>query len=354
MFSRSQNKEIIKKSIEIASYSNFICIFAKEKTSKMKVTIYTNTERLPALTTNNYFHSKELMELCLHTPQLKPYMAVVMDDDGYTKAQLLAIERKRRSWVPPFFFSHVSIMGEGIYDEQPDNMLFSMMIDALTKHLQSRTLYIEVSNLSQKMFGYAPLRAAGYFPVKWMSVHNSLHSKTPEERIMKKQLQKVTNAQRKGIETHVVSTPEDFKQFSRLLRHHNWLKPRRFIPKDAFFKGMADEGRCKIFVSTYKGKTVGCSVYAYSEGDAYMWYSASRRKSYATLHPNAVTYWETIKYAHKDNCRHIHFMDVGLPFRRNPYRDFILSFGGKEVSSYRWFRISIRWVNKLASWLWRE
>jgi hypothetical protein len=47
-------------------------------------------------------------------------------------------------------------------------------------------------------------------------------------------------------------------------------------------------------------------------------------------------------------------MDVGLPFRRNPYRDFILSFGGKEVSTLRWFRISFRWLNKLASWLWRE
>jgi hypothetical protein len=47
-------------------------------------------------------------------------------------------------------------------------------------------------------------------------------------------------------------------------------------------------------------------------------------------------------------------MDVGLPFRHNPYRDFILSFGGKEVSTLRWFRINFRWANKLASWLWRE
>ena len=52
--------------------------------------------------------------------------------------------------------------------------------------------------------------------------------------------------------------------------------------------------------------------------------------------------------------QHIRFLDVGLPFRKNPYRNFILRFGGKEVSTYRWFRISIRWVNALASWLWRE
>ena len=117
---------------------------------------------------------------------------------------------------------------------------------------------------------------------------------------------------------------------------------------------MMDEGHCKILLTTYKGKTVGCSVMVYSEGDAYLWYTASRRKSYASLHPNGVTFWNSIRQAYKDNCQHIRFIDVGLPFRRNPYRDFILSFGGKEVSTLRWFRISFRWLNKLASWLWRE
>ena len=92
----------------------------------------------------------------------------------------------------------------------------------------------------------------------------------------------------------------------------------------------------------------------FNNGDAYLWYSASKRKSFAPLHPNAVTYWNTIKDAHADGYEHIRFMDVGLPFRKNIYRDFILRFGGKEVSTYRWFYISIRWINAIASWLWRE
>jgi hypothetical protein len=138
------------------------------------------------------------------------------------------------------------------------------------------------------------------------------------------------------------------------MRRHYWLKVRRYLPDNYFFRGMMETGHCKLLLTTYKGKTVGCSVVVYSEGDAYLWYSASRRKSFATLHPNAVTYWNTIRYVYKDGCQHIRFMDVGLPFRHNPYRDFILSFGGKEVSTLRWFRISFRWANKLASWLWRE
>jgi hypothetical protein len=47
-------------------------------------------------------------------------------------------------------------------------------------------------------------------------------------------------------------------------------------------------------------------------------------------------------------------MDVGLPFQKNPFREFILRFGGKEQSTYRWFRFGIRWINRLLTWLYRE
>lgn len=326
----------------------------------MKVSIHTDTVGMPALPDGSYFHSRELMELCLRTPRHKPYMAVVTDDNGQAIANLLAIERYRYAWMLPQLHRHVRILGEGTYRMMPNedapsrNVLFSMMLDALTRKLRNRALYMEVSHLSHKMFGYAPLRAAGYFPVRWMSIHNSHHSHAPKERISERQLQRVEAAMARGIETHVVDNDEDYKNFFRLLHHHYWFKPRRHIPADAFFKGMQEAGRCKMLITTYKGKTLGCAIYVYSDGDAYLWYSASRRKSYATLHPNAVTYWNTMRYTYNDGCQHIRFMDVGLPFRRNPYRDFILSFGGKEVSTFRWFRTRFAWANKLASWLWRE
>lgn len=326
----------------------------------MKVTIYTDTATLPTLPSGSYFHSRELMELCLRTPHHKPYMAVVVDDDGEVVANLLAVEQYRYAWMLPQLHRHVRILGEGVYRTKKDddpwskNMVFSMMLDALTRKVQNHILYMEVSHLSQKMFGYAPLRAVGYFPVRWMSIHNSHHSHAPEERISERQLQRIEAAMARGIETHEVESEEDYKHFFRLLHRHYWFKPRRYIPADDFFKEMQKAGRCKMLITTYKGKTLGCAIYVYSDGDAYLWYSASRRKSYATLHPNAVTYWNAIRYTYNDGCQHIRFMDVGLPFRHNPYRDFILSFGGKEVSTFRWFRTRLAWANKLASWLWRE
>lgn len=325
---------------------------------ELKVTIYTHTAELPAIPEGSYFHSPEMMALCEQTPRLKPYMAVVTDAEGTIVAHMLAIMRYRHSWFPPYLYTHVRVMGEGVYhvtDEQHNKQyLFGRMEEAITERLQNRVLYIEFSHLSQKMFGYKELKRMKYFHVKWMNIHNSLHSRTPEERITEKQMRRIEVAQERGATTKLVETPEEFSQFSKLLRRHNWMKPRRYLPDDAFFRGMMQSNHCKLFITKYHERVIGCCACVLSEGDMYLWYSASRRKSYAMLHPNAVTFWNAMKHAHKEGLQHFRFVDVGLPFRRNPYRDFILSFGGKEVTSYRWFRISIRWINSLASWWWRE
>ena len=109
-----------------------------------------------------------------------------------------------------------------------------------------------------------------------------------------------------------------------------------------------------MFLTKYKGKVIGCCACVFSGSNAYLWYSASLRKSYLRLHPSVLTVWHAIKYAHTHGYAHISFMDVGLPFQKNPYREFILQFGGKPVSTYRWFRFSFRWLNSLMSWLHRD
>ncbi len=315
-----------------------------------KVTIYEHHADLPALSASNYFHSPELMLLCEQTPRHKPFMAVVTDDSGQVLAHLLCIVRYKVSWLPPYLYTHARIYGNN-HCPAP---LFGMLMEALTARLSNRVLYFEVSNLSEKMFGYRELRHLNFFPIRWMSVHNSLHSRTPEERITSRQLQRVESGIHRGAVTTEAKTEEEFRAFSRLLRRHHWLKPRRYVPDDSFFRGMVESGHAKILITKVHDKVVGCSFTVYSERDAYLWYSAARRKSFAPYHPNAVTFWNTIRDVHAQGYDHIRFMDVGLPFRKNPYRDFILRYGGKEVSTYRWFRISIRWVNSLASWLWRE
>lgn len=49
-----------------------------------------------------------------------------------------------------------------------------------------------------------------------------------------------------------------------------------------------------------------------------------------------MTVWQAIIWAWKHNYAHIYFLDAGLPYPNNPFREFILRFGGKPVAKYRW------------------
>lgn len=319
-------------------------------------TIYSHLEELPAVSDANFFHSRQLFAISAKTPRMKPYMVVCADESGMVVSQLLSIVRYRTSILPPYFFMHCRVLGEGVYAESDwrKEDLFGEMLQAITKKMGCKTLYIEFSNLTQKTFGYKMFRQQGYFPVHWMSIHNSLHSRLPEERISEKMQQRIDTAYGRGVTTEEVKGEADFKAFMQLLRQHHWLKPKRYIPDNQFFIEATKTDACRLFITRYRQHAIGCSACVYSEGNAFLWYAAFRRKTYVMFHPDTMTIWHAIKYAHQNGYQHINFMDVGLPFRKNSFREFILSFGGKPVSTVRWFRCSIRWVNALLSWIYRS
>ena len=325
--------------------------------SQLKTTVITQEKDLPSLSDGNFFHSRQLFLLARQTPRQKPYMVTAEDGNGRVVAHMLAVVRYRSSWFPPYFFMHCRLMGEGVYaDDIPTTKaeVFEQMLETLRRRLGSRVLYIEVSNLSQKMFAYKEFRQQQFFPVHWMSIHNSLHSHTPEERIDQRMQQRIDKAYERGVVTKEVEGKQEFRAFMRLLRKHNMLKPKRYIPREEFFKGIVEGGHGRLFVTLYKNRVIGCSACAYSENNAYLWYAAFRRKSFVLMHPAVLTIWHAIKDAHQRGYDHIFFLDVGLPFRRNHFREFILSFGGKPVSTYRWFRCSIRWINSILKWIYRD
>lgn len=322
----------------------------------LRVHIYTSERHLPVgLSRENFFHSPHFFALCAQTPRYKPYMLTVEQPDGTVCAQLLAVLRYRSTWLPPFIYRHCRILGEGCYaDESQKGELLGMMLRQLTERLGPWTLYFEVSNLSAKMTGYRQFRENDFFPVRWMSIHNSLHSRTPEERITPRLQRQIDAAYERGVVTDEVATDDDFRSFMRLLRQHHWLKPKRYIPAAEFFQGLRQCQDGRLYLTRYREHIIGCSAVAYSQGQAYLWYAAYRRKTYAWLHPAVLTVWHAIKDSHRRRMEHIFFMDVGLPFRKNAYREFILRFGGKPTSTYRWFRCSIGWVNSVLSWFYRD
>ena len=324
--------------------------------SRYTVIIVTHSEELPEMTEKNFFHSPELFLIAERTPGNTPYMAIALDEEERVVGQLLAITRRRGSWFPPYLYTHAHAYGEGEYaPDVNEEEIFGLLLEKLTLKLRRHLcLYIEFSELSQKMFGYKHFRHEGYYPTLWQEIHNSLHSKSPEERISPKMEKSISRTLRRGVITHEVQTREDLHDFYRLMHRYYRLKIRRYIPPREQFEVMCETQNVRFFVTKYKEKVVGGCACMYSKGNAYLWYLAAQRKRYPHLHLARMTVWHALKFAHGNHYDHMYFMDVGLPWKHNAFRDFILSFGGKPIATYRWFRFSISWVNTLLRWLTHE
>lgn len=313
-------------------------------------------EDLPAEHEGSFFHSRELFRVAAATSGHRPLMAVALRADGSVAARLLACIRRRGSWFPPYLFTQGRIFGEGDYAPDVDrDEVFGLLLQAVTsKFKRPLCLYVEFSNISQKMFGYKQFREQNYFPVSWQEVHQSLHGMAPEERLDEKTLLQIRKSREAGVVTRILTEHDDPKPFYQLLRAYYRLKPRKFVPSLTFFEELLKSPEARLCLTEHNGKAIGCCVLVFSSGNAYLWFMAAKRMSQASLHPDTMTVWNAIQLARQEGCRHIYFMDAGLPFQKSNYRDFILKFGGKPVAKYRWFRFSIKSLNKFLAWLYRE
>ena len=325
------------------------------KENEYEVTIYKRSEDLPTLLLGNFFHSLALFQITERVPSDTPLMAVA-SKEGEITGQLFVALHHHKTIFPPFIYTHAHVHGEGLYRPGADICaIFPLLLHAVTQCLRHTTcLYIEFSDISKKMFGYRHFRREGYFPVAWQEIYNSLHSKQPEERISEKAMAQIRHERAKHVVCHEARNEEEIKKFQRLYRNYYRLKPRRYIPPKEYFEEINKAEKAKLFVTTKGKKVIGGCTCVFTNDNAYLWHLASQRKRYALLHPDTLTVWHAIKYAQRQGCQHIRFMDVGLPWKKNPLREFFLSFGGKPEAKLRWFRISSKLFNRILKWIYKQ
>lgn len=258
--------------------------------------------------------------------------------------------------LPPYLFSQGRVYGEGVYaDDGERKVLFPMMLDAVAKAFQHKLcLFIEFSHISSKMFGYRDFRRHGFFPISWLTSATHFTAWCLRNGCRNSSFALSTRDTPAGIVTREAETDDEVRAFWKMLKNYYRFKFHRYIPSESFCLCLERSSIGKVFVTLSHDKVIGGSIVVYSDKDAYLWFVASKRKSHPLHHPDVMTVWHAIKSSFDRGMRHICFMNVGLPLRRSRYRDFILSFGGKQVSSYRWFHFTIGWMNKLLSWIYRE
>lgn len=325
----------------------------------LQLTIYRAGNRIPPLPGSDTFHSTELFHIYEATPGYSPILVVIKDEEKNV-AKLLGVVRRSVRAFPPAFIHRCEVYGTGEYfvpDKQRES-LFGMMLQALTQEARRHSFLIEFRNLEDALFGYKLFRQNNYFPVSWLRVRNSLHDDVPvEERLSTSRLRQVRKGLKNGAEVRVARTPEEIQDFARMLHKYYSSKIRKHFPSLRFFRELERqlvEGQLsRIFIVTYKERIIGGSACIYSRDAAYLWFSGGMRKTYARLYPGILAVWGALVDAKERGYRHMEFMDAGLPFRRHGYREFILRFGGRQISTRRWFRFRWQWLNRLLTYLYR-
>ena len=324
----------------------------------IRLMTYRYGSTLPPLPEDSLPNSSELFEVYGQTPGYEPIL-VVASIDGTPIAKLQAVIRRSVRLFPPSIIRRCEIFGTGeyFYDAHSQEELFGMMLQHLTGEVLKECFLIEFRNLPTALFAYKYFRKNGYFPINWIRVYNSLHSLSPEERLDSKRKRQINRSLKLGATFQEAITEEEIQTFLHLLKRHYSSKVRKHFPHLQLFRLLTEEtdGRkaARIFIVKYRNRIIGGSFCMYSKDRAYLCFSFGLRKTFAWLHPNCLAIWAALTDAHQQGYRHFEFNDAGLPYRKVGYRNFILSFGGKQVSTRRWFRFRWEWLNKLSRWLYR-
>ena len=326
--------------------------------NSIRLMTYRKGSVLPVLPGNLFPHSTELFRVYEQTPGYAPIL-IVVSCDGTPVAKILAVIRRSVRLFPPSIIKRCEVYGVGEYfdDTLSREELFGQMLGHLTHEVLKECFLIEFRNLPTSLFGYRLFRKNAYFNINWLRVYNSLHSLSPEERLEASPRRKIKRSVDLGTEIKVADTEEEIDGFLKMLRRNYSSKVRKHFPDLKLFRLMmldqTEHEMAKVFLVKYRGKIIGGSFCVYSDETAYLCFSCGLRKSYTWLYPGVMAVWGSLQYAYENGYAHFEFVDAGLPFKKVGYRNFLLSFGGKQVSTRRWFRFRWAWLNKLAGWLYR-
>ena len=319
----------------------------------LKLTTYYRGSLIPELPGTNTFHSTELFRIYEATPGYTPLL-IVASEAGKPIAKLLAAIRKSVRLFPPGIIKRCEVYGTGEYfDNQVDReTIFSDMLQRLTDEALREAFLIEFRNLDNAKFGYKVFRENHYFAINWLRVRNSLHLVAQaEEWFSPSRIRQIKKGLKNGAKVREAHTAKEIRDFAHMLHKVYSAKIRRHFPSKDFFqqleKQMMRSRQSRIFIVTYKDKIIGGSACIYSDESAYLWFSGGMRKTYALQYPGILAVWYALHDAKQRGYHHLEFMDVGLPFRKHGYREFVLRFGGKQISTRRWFRFKWEWLNRM-------
>ena len=167
----------------------------------IRLTTYRKGNSIPALPGYTIFNSTELFRVYELTRGYEPILIVAYLEERPV-AKLLAVIRKSVRLFPPSIIKRCD-------ETQNREELSSYILEHLTHEVLQKSFLIEFRNLDNPLFGYKAFRKNKYFPINWLRVYNSLHSRTPLERLSVSRKRQINKALKNGAYIEVADNDKD-------------------------------------------------------------------------------------------------------------------------------------------------
>lgn len=321
----------------------------------LKVASYYRGSTLPPMPGDNVFHSDALFHLLEQTPGCNPVLITVWRN-GQLQCRMLAMVQTICSLLRISVLRRCVAFGAGEYFCAPDER-FALQ-DLLVKELKryaDRTgcLLTVIRNLEQPLDGYAAFKRYGFFAVNWMQVCNPLQDVGDgpiEQTFSTSRRRQIKKGLKNGAEVCPMTTQHETDECLKMLHGNSTALIRRHFLSPDFFGNavrLLSPQTYKAFLVKYRGKVIGCCICLYSTHKAYVLFSRGLRKSFRPQHPGELAVWAALTDARQRGLQQLEFVDVGVPFRKHGYREFVLRFGGEQAGTRRWFNLRWVWLNNI-------
>lgn len=326
----------------------------------MRIEIFTKSSEIPALIEGPALHSPTMFRTTEESKMGKPYMLVAYDDTGAEIGHLLIVKKRSIRLLPPMISFWYSVQGEGAYRKEctERERIFTLFLEKVFDMFDFHHTFIEVQHIEDSRFAYATLHKYNFIPIRDRRNYISLHSKDPQERLSRAYKAHIRKAEAAGVTMRCATSEEEIEEALQMMRNFYRSKTRKKLPpKECLFwmlhnsDGTLSEN-AKMFLVIYKERIIGSSICLYEEGRALLAYSCGLRKRFPLQFPGIMAIWAAITDAYKQGYDHFEFLEVrGLSRLRKSFLGTIGSFGGKEVSTLRWYHFKWNWLNKFLRWI---